>query len=55
VVPTLEADNRPDINGSGPRRPVISWDGKVTMNPGDVGLTTVVGDVIHSKFSAALV
>jgi MoaA/NifB/PqqE/SkfB family radical SAM enzyme len=54
VVPTLEADNRPDVIGSGPRSPVISWDGKVTMNPGDVGLSSVVGDVIHSKFSEAL-
>ena len=54
VVPALEADNRPDITGSGPRRPIISWDGKVTMSPGDFGLTSVVGDVIHSKLSVAL-
>jgi MoaA/NifB/PqqE/SkfB family radical SAM enzyme len=54
VVPILQTDNRPDVNGGGPGQPVISWDGKVTMNPEDIGLTSVVGDVIHSKLSTAL-
>jgi len=55
VKPKLEADNRPNVMGTSTRRPVISWDGKVTMNPSDVSLRSVVGDVIASKFSAALV
>lgn len=46
-------DNRPIANPRGIRTPVISWDGKVTMNPLDTGLTAVQGDVVHSTFSSA--
>ena len=46
------ADNRPLSNPRVVRTPVVSWDGKVTMDPLDTGLTAVEGDVIHSTFSS---
>ena len=46
-------DNRPRPNPRVVRTPIISWDGKVTMNPLDTGLTAVEGDVVHSTFSSA--
>ena len=49
----LKRDNRPVANPETHRNPVISWDGKVTMDPLDIGLSQVEGDVVHSTFSAA--
>lgn len=49
----LKRDNRPVATPDAHRNPVISWDGKVTMNPLDIGLSNVEGDVVHSTFSAA--
>ncbi len=34
-------------------RPIISWDGKVTLQPWDRNLQNVVGDVVHDRFSNA--
>ena len=55
IAVQLGADNRPVSTPRVARTPVISWDGKVTMNPLDTGLTAVEGDVVHSTFSSAWV
>lgn len=53
VEPSVEPDNRPVAEPETTRKPVISWDGKVTMTPADTSLAATTGDVVHSTFSAA--
>jgi hypothetical protein len=53
VEPSVQPDNRPVAEPETTRKPVISWDGKVTMTPADTSLAATTGDVVHSTFSAA--
>jgi MoaA/NifB/PqqE/SkfB family radical SAM enzyme len=53
VKAKIDGDNRPVADAATVRDPIISWDGKVTMNRSDINLSAVEGDVVHSTFSAA--
>ena len=53
LSPPQFTDNRPTAVEKAPMTPIISWDGKVTLNPSDRLLARPVGDVVHSTLSAA--
>jgi MoaA/NifB/PqqE/SkfB family radical SAM enzyme len=46
-------DNRPQVVVASSAGPIVSWDGKVTMDPADYQLDSPVGDVVHSALSVA--
>ena len=47
-------DNRPTATDRVSLQPTISWDGKVTLSPRDIQLSSPIGDVVHSRISADL-
>ena len=55
LVPQLDNVVSPlaTSTSEGHLKPIVSWDGKVTMQPWDHSLRHVVGDVVHDRFSNA--